>query len=41
MCLAIPGPGVECILVSARTGEGVDRVREWLSRVASREGAPA
>jgi hydrogenase nickel incorporation protein HypB len=30
-------PGVERLLVSARTGEGVDEWREWLLRVAARE----
>ena len=34
-------PGVEHALVSARTGEGVDRVQEWLAGVATREAAPA
>jgi hydrogenase nickel incorporation protein HypB len=34
-------PGVERILVSARTGEGVDEVRDWLSRLPERAGAPA
>lgn len=32
-------PGVEHMVVSARTGEGVDRLRDWLLRVAAREGA--
>jgi len=34
-------PGVQRMLVSARTGEGLDEVREWLVRLASRTGAPA
>jgi hydrogenase nickel incorporation protein HypB len=34
-------PGVEHMLVSARTGEGVDRFSRWLERVATREAAPA
>jgi hydrogenase nickel incorporation protein HypB len=34
-------PGVERLLVSARTGEGVDAWREWLVRVATREAVPA
>ena len=34
-------PDVERLQVSARTGEGVDEVREWLQRAAAREGAPA
>ena len=29
-------PGVERLLVSARTGEGVDAVRDWLVRTAAR-----
>jgi len=32
-------PGVERIVVSAKTGEGVDEWREWLGAVATR--APA
>jgi hydrogenase nickel incorporation protein HypB len=32
-------PGVEHIAVSARTGEGVEAVRDWFMRVASRAGA--
>jgi hydrogenase nickel incorporation protein HypB len=32
-------PGVERMLVSARTGEGVDAWREWLLRAAAREPA--
>src|SRR4051812_50178784 len=31
-------PGVERILVSARTGEGVDAFRDWLVRVAAPAG---
>jgi len=34
-------PGVERMLVSARTGEGVDAWRDWLVRVAGRERALA
>jgi hydrogenase nickel incorporation protein HypB len=34
-------PGVEHMLVSARTGEGVDGFSEWLTRVADRAKAPA
>jgi hydrogenase nickel incorporation protein HypB len=34
-------PDVETILVSARTGEGIDSWREWLLRLATREGAVA
>ena len=34
-------PGVERMLVSARTGEGVDAFREWLTAVPARVGAPA
>jgi hydrogenase nickel incorporation protein HypB len=34
-------PGVERLLVSARTGEGVDAWRQWLVRAATREALPA
>jgi hydrogenase nickel incorporation protein HypB len=34
-------PGVPHLLVSARTGEGIDAVRDYLVRLASRAGAPA
>jgi len=34
-------PGVETMLVSARTGEGIGPVRDWLVRVATREAVPA
>jgi hydrogenase nickel incorporation protein HypB len=34
-------PDVETILLSARTGEGIDSWREWLLRLAAREGAVA
>jgi hydrogenase nickel incorporation protein HypB len=34
-------PGVERILVSARTGEGVEGFRVWLERLVARAGAPA
>ncbi|HEX3978905.1 MAG TPA: hydrogenase nickel incorporation protein HypB [Solirubrobacteraceae bacterium] len=32
-------PDVERIVLSARTGEGIDAWREWLTRIATREGA--
>jgi hydrogenase nickel incorporation protein HypB len=32
-------PEVERIVLSARTGEGVDAWRDWLTRIASREEA--
>jgi hydrogenase nickel incorporation protein HypB len=34
-------PGVECMLTSARTGEGVESLRRWLAGVAERAPAPA
>jgi hydrogenase nickel incorporation protein HypB len=34
-------PGVRHMLVSARTGEGVDGVREWLGEVAASQLSPA
>ena len=34
-------PGVERLLVSARTGEGVERFRAWLERLPARRRAPA
>ena len=34
-------PGIERILVSARTGEGVGAWRDWLARAAAREAVPA
>ena len=34
-------PGVERLLVSARTGEGMEGVRDWLVRAAVRERVPA
>jgi hydrogenase nickel incorporation protein HypB len=34
-------PGVPHMLVSARTGEGIDAVRDWLVLLTSRAGAPA
>jgi len=34
-------PGVERMLVSARTGEGVDALRGWLAALATPAGAPA
>jgi len=34
-------PGVERLLVSAKTGEGIDEWRSWLQRAATRELAPA
>jgi len=33
-------PGVERMLVSARTGEGIEGWRDWLTRVVARAGAP-
>jgi len=32
-------PGVERMLVSARSGEGIDEWAGWLARLASRAGA--
>jgi len=32
-------PGVETLLTSARTGDGVDRLRRWLTAVAGGEGS--
>ena len=34
-------PGVRHLLVSARTGEGMDAWRDWLLEVAARSGVPA
>jgi hydrogenase nickel incorporation protein HypB len=34
-------PGIEHMLLSAKTGEGTDAFRDWLSRVAERTPAPA
>jgi hydrogenase nickel incorporation protein HypB len=34
-------PGVERMLVSAKTGKGIDEWRSWLRRAATRELAPA
>jgi hydrogenase nickel incorporation protein HypB len=34
-------PGVPRMLVSARTGEGIEQVREWLVALTTRAGAPA
>ena len=34
-------PGVERMLLSARTGEGVDAFAGWLAAVAQREAEPA
>jgi hydrogenase nickel incorporation protein HypB len=34
-------PGVATMRVSARTGQGVDELRDWLARVAERAVAPA
>jgi hydrogenase nickel incorporation protein HypB len=34
-------PGVERLLVSAKTGEGVEAWRDWLSRAAAPESVPA
>jgi hydrogenase nickel incorporation protein HypB len=33
-------PGVDRIVVSAKTGEGVDAWRDWLATVAARQPAP-
>jgi hydrogenase nickel incorporation protein HypB len=37
--LDVVNPNARVMLVSARTGEGVDAWREWLTGVAAREGA--
>ena len=34
-------PGVDHLLVSARTGEGVEEVRDWFARLPARAGATA
>ena len=34
-------PGIDRMLVSARTGEGIEQWREWLLRAAAREPATA
>jgi hydrogenase nickel incorporation protein HypB len=34
-------PGVPRLLVSAKTGEGIDDWREWLVRIAARDAVPA
>jgi hydrogenase nickel incorporation protein HypB len=34
-------PGVDHLLVSARTGQGLEELAAWLQRVGSRSGAPA
>jgi hydrogenase nickel incorporation protein HypB len=34
-------PGIERILVSAKTGEGVGAWRDWLARASAREAVPA
>jgi len=34
-------PNVEVIVLSARTGEGVEAWRDWLARIATREGVAA
>ena len=39
--LDVVHPDVERMLVSARTGEGMDGWRDWLVSAAVREGAPA
>jgi hydrogenase nickel incorporation protein HypB len=39
--LAAVHPGVERLLVSAKTGEGIDAWREWLVRAGAREAVPA
>ncbi len=33
-------PGVECMLLSARTGAGVEQWRDWLARLPDRSAAP-
>jgi hydrogenase nickel incorporation protein HypB len=39
--LQVVHPGVEHLIVSARTGEGIDEVRGWLERLPATAGAPA
>ena len=39
--LADVNPAAEHLLVSARTGEGVDGFRDWLAGVAARDATPA
>jgi hydrogenase nickel incorporation protein HypB len=39
--LDVVHPGVRHMLVSARTGEGIDAWREWLAAIPRRAGAPA
>jgi hydrogenase nickel incorporation protein HypB len=39
--LDVVHPGVERMLVSARTGEGVDELRDWLARLAAAERVQA
>jgi hydrogenase nickel incorporation protein HypB len=34
-------PDVETIVLSARTGDGIEAWREWLARIAAREEVPA
>ena len=34
-------PGVDRMRMSARTGEGVDALRDWLARLPDRAAAPA
>jgi hydrogenase nickel incorporation protein HypB len=34
-------PGVEHLLVSAKTGEGIEELRSWLERAGARAAAPA
>jgi hydrogenase nickel incorporation protein HypB len=38
--LDVVHPGVEHMLVSARTGEGIEAWREWLAAIPQRAGAP-
>ena len=39
--LDVVHPGIQSILTSARTGEGVGELRDWLAAVPERVGAPA
>src|SRR3954453_9026799 len=39
--LGAVNPGVQRMLVSSRTGEGVDASRDWLVELAARRGVPA
>src|SRR4051794_38151505 len=33
-------PGVDCMLMSARTGQGIEEWRDWLAHLPERSGAP-